>query len=155
MVVSAQDLALALTHDARSGVPLIATPGASSASASGPHGAAESPKPPGAWADAVAASGAQPPLKAISTTSNAMPVRPPAKPAQMDDVEQPLPEAGDERQHFAFGRCEVVKSDGDRLHLKVGKEGRVREIALEMLKVTQLDEDPTVRPRHYRLDRRL
>lgn len=155
MVVSAQDLALALSHDARAGVPLIASPG--SATASGPHAASESPKPPatGAWADAVATSGAQPPLRAIPPTSNALPARPPAKPAFMDDVEQPLPEAGDEVQHFAFGRCEVIKSDGDRLHLKVGKEGRIREIALEMLKVTQLDEDPTVRPRHYRLDRRL
>ena len=58
-------------------------------------------------------------------------------------------------QHFAFGKCEVMKSDGDRLHLRVGKEGRVREIALEMLRVVPLDADPTVRPRHFRLDRRL
>ena len=58
-------------------------------------------------------------------------------------------------QHFAFGNCEVLRSDGDRLHLKVGKDGRIREIALEMLKVTLLDEDPNARPRHFKLDRKL
>jgi len=147
IVVSAQDLALPLTHDARAGVPLIASSPAALAT--------ESPKPPGAWADAVAASGAQPALKPLASSSNAMPARPPARPQREEQGEQLVPEAGDEVLHFAFGRCEVIKSDGDRLHLRVGKEGRMREIALEMLKVTLLDEDRTVRPRHFRLDRRL
>jgi hypothetical protein len=49
----------------------------------------------------------------------------------------------------------VLKSDGgDRLHLKVGKDGRIREIALEMLKVTPLESaDPT--RRRFKLDRRI
>lgn len=48
-----------------------------------------------------------------------MPQRPvrPSKP----DVDSPVPEAGDVVEHFAFGRCEVVKSDGDRLHLRSPK----------------------------------
>jgi hypothetical protein len=56
-------------------------------------------------------------------------------------------------EHFAFGRCEVLKSDGDRLHLKVGKDSRIREIALEMLRVTPLADDGGQRT--FRLDRRL
>ena len=39
--------------------------------------------------------------------------------------------------------------------LKVGKDGRIREIALEMLKVTLLDQDASARPRHFKLDRKL
>ena len=35
----------------------------------------------------------------------------------------------------------MLRSDGDRLHLRVGKDGRIREIALEMLRVTRLDDD--------------
>ena len=107
-----------------------------------------------AWADAVATSSAQPPLKPLGSAS--LPSRPPARPAApVFEGDQVFPEPGDEVQHFAFGRCEVLRSDGDRLHLKVGKDGRIREIALEMLKVTLLDEDPNVKPRHFKLDRRL
>ena len=65
-----------------------------------------------------------------------------------------MPEPGDRVQHFAFGSAEVLRSDGDRLHLRVGKDGRIREIALEMLKVTLLG-DPNVRPRQFKLDRKL
>jgi predicted DNA-binding protein with PD1-like motif len=65
----------------------------------------------------------------------------------------PTPEAGDVVDHFAFGRCEVLKSDGDRLHLRMQKDQRIKEIALEMLKITPLpDEDGK---RRYKLDRRI
>jgi hypothetical protein len=57
-------------------------------------------------------------------------------------------------EHFAFGSGEVVKSDGDRLHLRVGKEGRIREIALEMLRVSLLDDTPEGK-RRFRLERRM
>jgi predicted DNA-binding protein with PD1-like motif len=66
-----------------------------------------------------------------------MPQRP-ARPGKIE-VDAPVPEAGDVVDHFAFGRCDVIKSDGDRLHLRVHKDGRIREIALEMLRVTPLD----------------
>jgi hypothetical protein len=40
-------------------------------------------------------------------------------------------------QHFAFGLCEVLTSDGDRLRIRdVGGPRRVREVALSMLRVT-------------------
>jgi predicted DNA-binding protein with PD1-like motif len=148
VVTSAQDLALALVYDARAGVPML--------DAGGPPRQAVTPSPAPAWAEAVATSTQQPPLKPIASMQGALPARPPPKPVvEMDEQEQVFPEAGDIVQHFAFGTCEVIKSDGDRLHLRVGRDARIREIALEMLKVILLDTDPTAKPRHFRLDRRM
>jgi predicted DNA-binding protein with PD1-like motif len=65
----------------------------------------------------------------------------------------PIPEPGDVVDHFAFGRCDVVKTDGDRLHLRVHKDGRIREIALEMLKVTPIEADGS--GRQFKLERRI
>jgi predicted DNA-binding protein with PD1-like motif len=162
VATSAQDLALPLVHDGRAGLPMLADTGGVTPP---PHAHVaprdESPRPApaaapsGGWADAVATSNAQPQIR--SGGSQNLPAKPPPRPASVssDDGEQFFPEPGDEVQHFAFGKCEVLRSDGDRLHLRVGKDGRIREIALEMLKVTLLDEDPSVRPRHFKLDRRL
>jgi len=155
-ITSAQDLALPILQDARAGIALLAPQAHGDARAHAPPAPTQTPTPThatGAWADAVATSHAQPALKPVG--QGPLPARPPARPTVTTDDEQILPEAGDQVQHFAFGACEVLRSDGDRLHLKVGKEGRIREIALEMLKVTLLDSDPNVRPRHFRLDRRL
>lgn len=79
-----------------------------------------------------------------------MPLRPPAK--KTAETEQLTPNPGDLVDHFAFGRCEVVKSDGDRLHLKLGRDSRIKEIALEMLRVTRIGDDGGVPL--YRLDRK-
>ena len=79
----------------------------------------------------------------------------PFKPVKAEEEEQPVPEPGDLVEHFAFGRCEVVKSDGDRLHVRLGKDGRIKEIALEMLKVTPLPPVEGAAGRHYKLDRKL
>jgi hypothetical protein len=79
-------------------------------------------------------------------------VRPARVTAEADEA--PFPEAGDVVQHFAFGRADVIKSDGDRLHLRVHKDGRIREIALQMLKVSELGVT-TEGKRSFRLDRRL
>lgn len=78
------------------------------------------------------------------------PVRP-----KVEEDEQVYPDAGDVVEHFAFGRCEVIKSDGDRLHLRLGKDGRIKEIALEMLKVTPLPPAPGATGNHFKLDRKL
>jgi hypothetical protein len=80
-----------------------------------------------------------------------MPTRP-ARPGV--DLDTLAPEAGDSVDHFAFGRADVLRSDGDRLHLKVHKDGRIREIALEMLKVTAMPDAEDGR-RRFRLERRL
>jgi hypothetical protein len=64
-----------------------------------------------------------------------------------------IPEPGDLAEHFAFGRCEIVKSDGDRLHVRLAKDQRIKEIVLEMLRVTEL---PSVDgKRFFKLDRRM
>ncbi len=63
------------------------------------------------------------------------------------------PEVGDVVEHFAFGACEVIKSDGERLHLKLDRDSRVKEISLEMLRVTPLPSDGP--NRRFKLDRKL
>jgi hypothetical protein len=85
----------------------------------------------------------------------ALPMKP-IKPAVVEE-EQIYPDAGDVVEHFAFGRCEVVKSDGDRLHIRLGKDGRIKEVALEMLKVTPLPpvEGGDGTHKHFKLDRRM
>lgn len=79
----------------------------------------------------------------------------PIRAVAKDDDEQLVPEEGDIVEHFAFGRCEVVKVDGDRLHVRLGKGGRVKEIALEMLNVSALEPEEGSTARRFRLSRRL
>jgi hypothetical protein len=54
----------------------------------------------------------------------------PRKKTSFDDV---FPEAGDLVDHFAFGRCEVLKSDGDELVVRDEGGGRTRTIRLGVL----------------------
>lgn len=109
--------------------------------------------PSPAWSEAITASALAPkerqghPVKPL----HAIPIRPGR--SQEGNEDGLFPEPGDYVEHFAFGTCEVLKSDGDRLHLKVGKDGRIREIALEMLRVTLLTSDGD--KQRYRLDRKL
>jgi predicted DNA-binding protein with PD1-like motif len=102
-----------------------------------------------AWSEAAAASASSPKDRIAAT--RAVPVRP-TRPMVADD-DGPFPKTGDIVEHFAFGTCEVIKSDGDRLHLRVGKDERMREIALEMLRVTLLSSDGE--SHRYRLDRKM
>ena len=112
-----------------------------------------SPEPPPAWAQAVAASAPERDRPATSEPIRAAIPQRPQKPSAFEE-DIVFPEAGDIVEHFAFGRCEVLKSDGDRLHLKVGKDGRIREIALEMLRVSPLESNEEGRKR-FKLDRKL
>jgi hypothetical protein len=64
----------------------------------------------------------------------------------------PFPEPGDVVEHFAFGRCVVLKTDGDRLHLRADKDGRILEIAPRMLRLAVVDADS--QPRRFRLERK-
>jgi len=116
-----------------------------------PAAAASAPAvPPAApsWPDAVAASA---PTPARSTGAPGTFARPPTRVVESEDG--PYPVAGDTVEHFAFGSCEVLKSDGDRLHVRM-KDGRIREIAIEMLKVTPIGPSEGDKQR-YRLDRKL
>ncbi len=78
-----------------------------------------------------------------------------ARPVQAETEDDPVPEPGDTVEHFAFGRCEVVKSEGDRLHVRLGKDQRIKEIALEMLKVSALPVDEGQTTKHWKLARKL
>jgi hypothetical protein len=80
----------------------------------------------------------------------------PARPARPQPVESegPIPEPGDAVDHFAFGSADVVRSDGDRLHVRVHKDGRIKEIALEMLRVSRLP-DAEDGKRRFKLERRM
>jgi predicted DNA-binding protein with PD1-like motif len=116
-------------------------------------------EPPRAAAAAPAPAPAAPPAPRPSPTfsagvMNAMPARI-ARPVQAETEDDPVPEPGDVVEHFAFGRCEVVKTDGDRLHVRLGKDQRIKEIALEMLKVTALPAEEGQTTRHWKLARKL
>jgi hypothetical protein len=126
----------------------------------------DEPAAASAWSAAIEASarsepsgasaGAAKALAAPGTTAGAAPMPPrPLRPSV--DLDTLAPETGDTVDHFAFGRGDVVKSDGERLHVRVHKDGRVREIALEMLRVTALDGSSTAAPgtRHFKLERRV
>jgi predicted DNA-binding protein with PD1-like motif len=149
------DVTLERALDERAGVWLLGEP------APAPAGGAPlppSPKPhaPAApWAVALEASERVEPARRVATgtasTGVPMPVRPPKPGIDLDTV---APERGDIVEHFAFGPCEVVRSDGDRLHLRVHKDGRIREIALEMLRVTPLPGSEEG-ARRFKLERRI
>jgi hypothetical protein len=51
-----------------------------------------------------------------------------------EEAEVLEPERGDLIQHFAFGVCEVLTVNGDRLMIRdVSGPGRIREISIDML----------------------
>lgn len=53
-----------------------------------------------------------------------------------DEEEVGFPEPGDRVQHFAFGLCDVLAADGERLKIRdVKAGGRVREISTAMLTI--------------------
>ena len=120
---------------------------------------AEPPRAPApAPFQAAVANTASPKPSPTFTTMNAMNQTMPqriARPVQAETEDDPVPEPGDTVEHFAFGRCEVVKSEGDRLHLRLGKDQRIKEIALEMLKVSSLPVDEGQTSKHWKLARKL
>jgi len=64
-----------------------------------------------------------------------------ARDAQEEADDMPYPEAGDLVDHFAFGKCEVLTSDGDRLRIRdLAGPQRIREVSLSMLKVAEVTE---------------
>jgi predicted DNA-binding protein with PD1-like motif len=162
-VSALDDVAVGRILDARAGVAL-----AGEAAAAAPRGpraeaapspartapaAPAKPEPPAAWSAAIEASAEAAPLRTLPKEQG-RPLAPPRPPRAAAEEEQPFPEAGDVVEHFAFGRCEVLRSDGERLHLKVAKDGRIREIALEMLRVVPLESADDSR-RRFRLERKM
>ena len=159
------DLVLDRAVDPAAGVSLVDSPASPSPNAGSaprapvPAGRAISPAATTTWSAAASASSQAdregPPAARSAGASQAMlPAPIPQRPFRPDvQVDQPTPEPGDVVDHFAFGRCEVIKSDGDRLHLRIPKDRRVREIALEMLRVTPLESEGP--GRRFKLERRI
>jgi predicted DNA-binding protein with PD1-like motif len=79
-----------------------------------------------------------------------IPIRPYRAP---NDVEH-YPEAGDLVNHFHFGDCTVIDSDGERIRLRQERDGRVREVALTMLRIDVPTLDETTGKRSFRLTRK-
>lgn len=77
----------------------------------------------------------------------------PPRPAKPPDDLAIYPETGDAVMHFHFGECMVIGSDGDRIRLRQTKDGRVREVALTMLRVEEFTTLPDG-TRHFILTRK-
>jgi predicted DNA-binding protein with PD1-like motif len=162
------DLALTRVADERTGLPLLsARDGAVLRSPRTASASAEAPAPPPAPAHVEPPRAYSPPPPAAPPPSPPPPpVHAPAAPNHTseapalpqrpqkprDDIEV-YPEVGDKVTHFHFGECTVITSDGDRIRLRQDKDGRVREVALTMLKI----EAPTIAAdgsRHFKLGRK-
>jgi predicted DNA-binding protein with PD1-like motif len=157
-VTSLDDVSLEHALDQRTGLWLLGSSTSPAAVTGGPVARApgKGSAPAAPWAVALEASERAEPAKhrsapLASTSTAAIPARPPRAEIDLDGL---VPERGDIVEHFAFGSCEVVRSEGDRLHLRVGKDGRIREIALEMLRVTPLGDSESGAHR-FKLERRL
>lgn len=76
----------------------------------------------------------------------------PKRPTVATTSVEVYPEEGDRVNHFTFGQCTVLHSDGERLRLQQDKDSRVREVALSMLRVSE----PTMidGKRHWNLARK-
>jgi predicted DNA-binding protein with PD1-like motif len=154
-VTAFDDLAVGRALDEAAGIWLI---GPTDAAGRGPSQAVSQTGP--GWSAALEASvddrtPAPVPRAPSALQGPSMPMPVPMRPARPGvDLDAPAPEPGDVVDHFAFGRCDVLKSDGDRLHLRIHKDGRIREIALEMLRVLRLPEEDG-QPRRFKLERRI
>jgi hypothetical protein len=136
-------------------MPVVASPSFSEVSR---VAVTEAPRAPAPVAAPVAspspAARPSPTFSSMSSMNQAMPQRI-AKPVQAETEDELVPEPGDIVEHFAFGRCDVVKTDGDRLHVRLGKDQRIKEIALEMLRVSPLTPEAGMAARYFKLARKL
>jgi hypothetical protein len=64
------------------------------------------------------------------------------------------PEPGDLVMHFHFGECTVIDSDGERIRLRQDKDGRVREVALSMLRIEPFTMHEASGKRLFKLSRK-
>jgi len=115
----------------RTGAPPI-TQGA--ASTAGSRGAAAVPSAWAALADASDAVTSAPSRDA--RLQKASPPGRPAAPTSDDDDDDPIVEQGAVVEHFSFGEGDVLKSDGERVHVRFERDGRIREFSLGVLRVT-------------------
>jgi predicted DNA-binding protein with PD1-like motif len=163
IVTALDDVVIPRGLDPDAGIWLIREPAGGVSTGTATPGEPQAPPvrgPSPAWSEAASSSAAPPKDKGRPLPPTPAEVAAAARPLQPVPIRRAnepydglFPAAGDFVEHFAFGTCEVLRSDGDRLHLRVGKDGRIREIALEMLRVTLLTSDGETQ--RYRLDRKM
>lgn len=102
-----------------------------------------------ALVEAVRAAAAALPTPVETQTSPPVPIR--QRPREEPEA---YPEPGDLVNHFHFGECTVIESDGDRIRLRQDKDGRVREVALTMLRIGPPTLDQATSKRHFQLARK-
>jgi predicted DNA-binding protein with PD1-like motif len=157
-VVAFDDLALTRVADERTGQPVLA---ARTAPTLAMGEAPKAPARPGPTVDLGPVAiplppPATPPAAPTPAPSPAAPANEgssmPQRPQKPQDDLEVYPEVGDVVMHFAFGECTVIGSDGDRIRLRQDRDGRVREVALTMLRI----EPPSVADgtRHFKLHRK-
>lgn len=144
------ELELTTGASATSGGSVESVPRAPASSSSVLGASNKGEAPAVSWGEAAAASKAARPAPSTTLAAANIPLRPVRR--AVEEVEQAMPAAGDVVEHFAFGACEVIESDGERIHLRLSKDGRVKEIALQMLRVVPLDLES--QPHRFRLERR-
>lgn len=89
------------------------------------------------------------------TPAVAGPVPVPMRPHRAEQPElETYPEVGDLVVHFAFGRCEVILSDGDKISIREDG-GRTRSVGLAMLRIGKPTVDEATGKRLFELGRRL
>lgn len=91
---------------------------------------------------------------AAPTPAVAGPVPVPMRVHRAQPELETYPEVGDQVVHFAFGRCEVVLSDGDKISIREDG-GRTRSVGLAMLRIGKPTVDPATGKRVFELGRRL
>lgn len=74
------------------------------------------------------------PVPAAPSEAVALPLKP-QRPK--DDIEN-FPDVGDLVIHFTFGEATVVGSEGDRIKMRQGRDGRVLEVSLTRLRIELL-----------------
>lgn len=147
-VTAFDDIALARVADERTGLGLLVAQSlAGTAAATGAGVATASAT---AAAEPVRAAPTQAAAGSSSDMSAALPPR--IRPKQ--DEEQHYPEVDDLVNHFHFGECVVLSSDGERIRLRQERDGRVREVSLTMLKIEAPSIDAASGKHHFRLLRK-
>ncbi len=95
-----------------------------------------------------------PPQRPVSGPAIAGPVPVPMRPHRSEPEPETYPEVGDLVIHFAFGRCEVIISDGDKISIREDG-GRTRSVGLAMLRIGKPTLDAATGKRLFELGRRL
>jgi len=162
VVTALDDLSLVRQADARTGLAtLYASPraGASALRPAAPVVVEATPARAPSPAPAQAApppppEPAPPALASLVELPRPLHPTPPTRPTRAAIDSEVYPEAGDLVSHFHFGECEVISSDGERIRLRQDKDGRVREVALTMLKIEAPTVNPATGKRHFHLARK-